>query len=120
MAQFAYNNSFHSAIGTAPFMAAKGFTPCSGTEVLYEPEAAHTSNHNQELADAFICKMTVLKTGCQQNIRYTQEHMAEQANCRQNPAPNYQVGDMVWLDTQNIHNSQCPADKLNMKADGPF
>ena len=54
---------------------------CSGTEVLYESEAAHTPNHNQKLTDAFIHKITVLKTDYQQNIHYTQEHMTEQANC---------------------------------------
>ena len=80
-------------------MTAKGFMLCFGIEVLYESESAHTSNHNQELTDAFICKMAVLKTDCQQNICYTQEHMAEQANHHQNPAPNYQVRDMVWLNT---------------------
>ena len=95
MAQFAYNNLFHSAIGITLFMAIKGFMPHSGIKVLYEPEAVHTSNHNQELADAFIHKMIALKTGCQQNIHYTQEHMTEQANCCQNPTPNYQVEDMV-------------------------
>ena len=93
MAQFAYNNLFHSAISIALFMATKNFTPHSGTKILYEPEAAHTPNHNQELADAFICKMAVLKIECQQNIHYTQEHMAEQANCCWNPASNYQVED---------------------------
>ena len=46
MAQFAYNNLFHSIISIALFMAVKGFMPCSETEVLYEPEAAHTPNHN--------------------------------------------------------------------------
>ena len=71
MAQFAYNNSFHSVIGTALFMAAKGFMPCSGTKVLYEPETAHTPNHNQELTDVFIHKMIALKTDYQQNIHYT-------------------------------------------------
>ena len=46
MAQFAYNNSFHSAISTALFMAVKDFTLCSGTEILYKSETAHTLNHN--------------------------------------------------------------------------
>ena len=70
MAQFIYNNLFHSAISTTSFMTAKGFTLCSGTEVLYESKAVHTPNHNQELADGFIHKMAVLKTECQQNICY--------------------------------------------------
>ena len=89
MTQFVYNNLFHSAISTALFMAIKGFMLCSGTEVLYEPEAVHTSNHNQELTDGFIHKMVVFKTECQQNICYAQEHMAEQTNHCQNPALNY-------------------------------
>ena len=71
MVQFAYNNLFHSAISTTSFMAAKGFTPHFGTEVLYKPEAAHTPNHNQKLANVFIHKITALKIKCQQNIHYT-------------------------------------------------
>ena len=120
MTQFVYNNLFHLAISTASFIAIKGFMLCSETEVLYEPEAAHTPNHNQKLINAFICKMTVLKTDCQQNIYYTQEHMTEQANHHQNLTSNYQVRDMVWLNTWNIHNSWHPADKLDMKANEPF
>ena len=120
MTQFAYNNLFHSVIGTALFMAVKGFMPCSGTEVFYKSEAVHTPNHNQELTDVFIHKMAALKTDCQQNICYTQEHMTEQANHCWNPTLNYQVEDMVWLNIWNIHNSWCPADKLNMKINGPF
>ena len=46
MAQFAYNNLFHSAISITLFMAIKGFMPCSGIKVLYESEAVHTSNYN--------------------------------------------------------------------------
>ena len=71
IAQFAYNNSFHSIIGISPFMVIKGFMPHSGTEVLYEPELMHTPNHNQEQTDALIHKLTVLKIRCQQNICYT-------------------------------------------------
>ena len=40
-------------------------------KVFYEPEAVHILNHNQELTDAFIHKMTALKTKYQQNIYYT-------------------------------------------------
>ena len=62
----------------------------------------------------------MLKIDCQQNIHYTQEHMTEQANHHWNPASNYQVRDMIWLNIWNIHNSWHSADKLNMKADEPF
>ena len=120
MAQFVYNNSFHSAISTALFMAIKDFIPCFETEVLYKPEAVHTLNHNQKLTDGFICKMIMLKTECQQNICYTQEHIIEQVNCCWNPVLNYQVEDMMWLNTWNIHNSWCSVNKLNMKADEFF
>ena len=46
--------------------------------------------------------------------------MTEQINCHQNPASNYQIKDMIWLNTQNIHNSWHSADKLNIKADRSF
>ena len=61
MTQFAYNNSFHSVIDITPFMITKDFMPHSGTKILYEPEPTHTPNHNQELTDIFICKMTAFK-----------------------------------------------------------
>ena len=52
-------------------MTVKGFILCFGIKILYEPKPVHTSNYNQELADAFIHKITVLKTEYQQNIYYT-------------------------------------------------
>ena len=61
-------------------MTTKDFIFHSETEVLYEPESAHTLNYNQELTDIFIHKMTAFKTECQQNIHYAQEHMTEQVN----------------------------------------
>ena len=64
--------------------------------------------------------MAALKIRCQQNIYYTQEHMTEQVNYHWNPALNYQIEDIVWLDIQNIHNSQHFADKLNIKTDEFF
>ena len=99
MTQFAYNNSFHSVISITLFIIIKDFTLCSGIKVLYEPETAHTLNHNQKLTDSFICKMAALKIKCQQNICYTQEHMIEQTNHHWNPVPNYQIEDMMWLNT---------------------
>ena len=101
-------------------MVIKGFMLHFGIEILYELEPMHTSNHNQELADAFIHKMAALKIKCQQNIHYTQKHMTEQINHHQNPVLNYQVKDMMWLNTQNIHNSQHPVNKLNIKVDEFF
>ena len=95
MTQFAYNNLFHSIINITLFMAIKGFTPCSGTEVLYEPETVYTPNYNQKLVDSFIYKMTALKIRCQQNIHYAQEHITEQANHHQNSASNYQIRDIM-------------------------
>ena len=101
-------------------MIIKDFILHSGIKILYELKSAHTLNHNQELTDVFIYKTTVLKTECQQNICYTQEHMAEQINHCWNPILNYQVEDIVWLNTQNIYNDWCSADKLNLKTDEPF
>ena len=120
MVQFVYNNLFHFSICISLFIAIKNFTPHSGTKVLYESELAHTSNHNQKLIDIFIHKMTAFKTECQQNIHYTQEYITEQINHHQNLILNYQVRDMVWLNTWNIHNSQHSADKLNLRVNEPF
>ena len=101
-------------------MITKSFILCFETEILYESEPIHTPNYNQKLTDVFICKMIAFKTRCQQNICYTQKHIIEQINCHWNPALNYQIRDMIWLNTWNIHNSQYSANKLNMKTDEPF
>ena len=76
-------------------MIIKSFTLCSGIKILYESELTHTLNYNQKLTDIFICKMTVLKIRCQQNIHYTQEHITEQINHHQNSILNYQIEDIV-------------------------
>ena len=46
--------------------------------------------------------------------------MAEQVNCCWNPALNYQVEDMMWLNTWNIYNSWYSVNKLNMKINKLF
>ena len=85
-------------------MTVKDFTPHSGTEVFYKSATAYTSNYNQKLTDIFIHKIIIFKIRCQQNICYTQEHIIEQINYHQNSVLNYQIRDIVWLNTQNIHN----------------
>ena len=40
-------------------------------------------------------------------------------NKNQTPAPAYQIGDFVWLDTRNL-NTNWPAKKLDWKNTGPY
>ena len=52
-------------------------------------------------------------------MAYAQAVYEEQANRRRQPAPNYQVNDMVYLDSKNIVTGR-PSRKLDWKKLGPF
>ena len=49
----------------------------------------------------------------------SKDKMAKYYDCRQTPAPVYQPGDKVYLDTSNIQMTR-PSQKLTHKRLGPF
>ena len=52
-------------------------------------------------------------------LQEAQAHQELYANQHRQPAPSYQIGDLVWLSSKNI-TSQRPSPKLDWKKLGPY
>ncbi|KAE8213221.1 hypothetical protein CF319_g9194, partial [Tilletia indica] len=110
LAEFAYNNAFHSTIGMSPFFANYGFHPRLDINLRSSTiPAAH--KHARVLQQTHKI--------AQDNIRKALESHAKYANLRRAPAPQHQPGDLVWLIRKNIRTDR-PSDKLDAKRLGPF
>ena len=94
-----------------PFFANKSFHPRLSLD-LSQP----TSNQEaQDLAQHMNDTIKQLKA----NLLTLQEGQQFAANLQRAPAPSYQVGDQVWLNSRNIW-TQRPSRKLDNKWIGSF
>ena len=93
-----------------PFFANKGFHP--KLEVSLEPvvlDTAHQVTTDLKELHLYLCDQisSALK---QYKVHSTLRHL---------PIPSFKVGDMVWLDSQNIRTTR-PSKKLDYCFLGPF
>jgi hypothetical protein len=115
LAEFPANNQASETPGSSPFFADKGLNPRYQFDLL--PVANNDTN------DQWV--LTVLETPAEIHTDLSTEsnqanlHHQDNANTYQLPLPNYQNGDLIWLDRQNWK-SHCPSKKLDNKWYGPF
>jgi len=120
MAEFCYNNAASETTQVSPFYATYGQNPRLGIEPPRNlgnqrgPRQAEIQEANE-----FAEKMDSLTKQLRDQIRWSQEVYEAKANRLRKPAPAYQVGDLVWLNTKNIETKR-PAKKLDWKWVGPF
>src|SRR5882724_2800072 len=110
LAEFAYNNTSHSATMLTPFFANKGFHP--KLKVSIKPvvsEAAH------QVATDLNELHLYLHDQISRALKQYEVHSASQCLL----IPLFKVGDTVWLDARNIRTT-CPSKKLNHRFLAPF
>jgi transposase InsO family protein len=112
VAEFAYNNSFHSSIGMTPFFANHGYHPRLEFSLRESkiPAAHEHVRHLKEIHEAASAAISKALT--------THSHHANKKRTAI-PEDAFKPGSQVWLLRRHIHTDR-PSDKLDDKRLGPF
>jgi hypothetical protein len=110
LAEFAYNNTLHTATQVSPFFANKGFNPRLEVSLTSVPSLP---------AHQMATDLKDLHEYLRQQILVTRSQYEEATADRRLPIPDLIVGDKVWLDTRNIRTTR-PSKKLDHRRAGPF
>ena len=118
MAEFADNNADSAATTLSPFFLNHGFHP----QMSFGPDPTSYEATRQRLqaqrAEEVTERMKEILAFAKEHIAEARERMSEQAN-RHCKDVDYEVGDMVFLNSKNIK-TQRPSKKLNDKMLDPF
>jgi hypothetical protein len=112
LAQFAYNNAFQESIKTSPFYATYGYNPA------FDGQLAITSAASPA-AEEYVDYLKALHEVLKDEMRLAQERYKLAADRARLPAPQYQVGDEVWLTRKKLRTTR-PTKKLDYKNLGPY
>jgi hypothetical protein len=100
-AEFAYNNSFHSTIGTTPFFMNYGFDPRAPQDALMDPLPPKKHFRVASTAQVFADKMDDLVRHAHTLAQKAMDRMT--AACDQKRQDlRLQIGDQVLLATKNL------------------
>jgi len=109
LAKFSYNNTSHLVTMVTPFFANKGFHPKLEVSLKYV-----VSDTAHQVATDLMELYLFLHDQISHALKQYKVHSA--SRCLPNPP--FKVGDMVWLDLQNIK-TMCPSKKLDHCFLGP-
>jgi hypothetical protein len=110
-AEFSHNNSESSATKQTPFYTVYGQHPRIGTEVI--------KSSNSHSAEEFVSKLRQVREEAKAALALSREEMQKYADRIRGEAPEYQIGQRVWLDTTNLLINR-PSRKLAEKRIGPY
>src|SRR5258708_6717979 len=111
LAEFAYNNKVHAATRRTLFELDVGQHPCLGVEPM------RTST--VEATDTFARRLDHAQEEAKAALEWAADDMKQYYDWNRQAAPEYKVGDRVWLSLQN-YLSDRPMKKLDHKLAGPF
>jgi hypothetical protein len=104
LAEFQYNNHVHVSTQHSPFLLNTGRHPCMGFKPNEAPSHMETVN---EFWDWMASTLEEAKSA----LAKAKNNMAQYYNCCHTLALVYKIGDMAYLDSQDIHTTW-PSQKL--------
>lgn len=113
-AELAVNNRDSVSTGISPFFLTHGYH----LEVLDLKEPSVTKQDNKsptQRAEEMVAKLKDCREFAEVAMANAQQTYEEIANRSRTPAPQYQVGDKVWLDLRHIKTDR-PCKKLDARA----
>jgi hypothetical protein len=111
IAEFAYNNSIHSATGETPFYANMLRHPKIGIDIVPHDGAS-------QKAKDVAGRLEELHSEMRKRLEEVNKKYAEQFN-KHTKEKEYRVGDQVWLNIKNVKVDR-PSQKLYWKKAGPY
>ena len=111
LAEFAYNNAPSATTKISPFFANKGYH----LNISIHPEHDLTSACARE----FAFDLDELHQELQKQISTAQGCYQLPADAKWSPAPDFKIGDKVYLNTEFLHTTH-PSRKLSDKNVGPY
>ena len=114
--EFAYNNSYHTAIKCSPFWALLGYHP------RFHATLQNPNQPNNLVVPSVEDRVNRLKKIQEQLVIFheqARQEMIRTSNKNRLPAPLMAVGERVWLNLKNI-DSKRKCSKLDYKRQGPF
>src|ERR1700742_1282956 len=111
IAEFAYNNSVHSATQVLPFFANYGYNPKA--TIALDVASPDPSAHD------FSQSLTILHNYCKEQVAVAQSQYQVPGDQRRQPAPEFKANDLVWLNAKNITTKR-PSKKLDQRRLGPY
>jgi hypothetical protein len=115
LAKFATNNQASEIIGASLFFANKGFDPwCQ-----FDLTPATTNDVNDRHALTTSKTLSEIHSHLSAEINRANHQYQDNADKHRLPSPNYQLGDLIWLDARNWKTCR-PSCKLHNKWHGPF
>ena len=109
--EFAYNNAPSATTGVSPFFANKGYHP--NITVHPKHNIASSRAHN------FTIDLDELQSILKAEISIAQQYYQKSANAQCFPAPDFEVGDKVFVKAQFFRTTQ-PSKKLSEKYLRPY
>ena len=113
LAEFIYNNAQNSSTRMSPFFANYGCHP------RYKVTVSAPLESSNPAAETFVDQIQAIHTELKEHLQNAQERYKENHDRYTQQAPEFQVGDKVWLMRRNIRTTW-PSQKLDVKWMEPF